>query len=48
MTLCLVLGYVTFESAEVARIALIDLQRKTRVEGDREYVVMAKVSEILG
>ena len=42
----LLVGYVTFTSAEVAREALIDLQGKTRVEGDREYVVMAKVSRI--
>ena len=40
-------GYVVFGSADAAKRALIALQRKERlVEGDKEYVIMAKVREI--
>ena len=39
-------GYVVFGSADAAKRALIALQRKERLEGDKEYVIMAKVREI--
>ena len=39
-------GYVVFGSADAAKRALIALQRKERLEGDVEYVIMAKVREI--